>query len=71
MEFSYKERLHTEDRRFHGNWKQDDLLKGECFDIVVADCLLGSIDGFARYFEVELFGKLKRQDIYHWSRALS
>lgn len=60
LEFSYKEKLRTEDRILHGNWMQDDFLNGECFDIVIADYLLGAIDGFAPYFQVELFGRLKR-----------
>ena len=60
LEFSYKEKLRTEDRILHGNWKHDDLLNRECFDIVVAGYLLGAIDGFAPYFKMELFGRLKR-----------
>ena len=64
LEFSYKEKLRTEDRIFHENSKQDDSLKGECFDIVVADYLLGAIDCFSSHFQTELFGRLKRQDIY-------
>ena len=52
LEFSYKEKVRTEDRILHGNWQQDDFLKGECFDIVVADYLLRAIDSFAPYFQV-------------------
>lgn len=41
-----------------GNWARDDFLSGERFDTVIADYLLGAIDGFAPYFQDKLFERL-------------
>ena len=42
-----------------GNWADPDLLAGEKFDTVVADYLLGAIEGFAPYFQSDLFTRLR------------
>ena len=42
-----------------GNWADDQLLKGEVYDTVLADYLLGAIDGFAPYFQPYLFPRLR------------
>lgn len=42
-----------------GNWTDPDLLAGERFDTVLADYLLGSIEGFAPYFQDQLFARLR------------
>lgn len=42
------------------NWLNQLLLQGKTFDTVVADYLLGAIDGFAPYFQEELFARLYR-----------
>jgi hypothetical protein len=38
------------DRILLGNWADPALLAGEAYDTVLADYLLGAIDGFAPYF---------------------
>lgn len=43
-----------------GNWTDEALLSGQRFDVVLADYLLGAIDGFAPYFQDQLFGRLHR-----------
>ena len=48
-----------QDRLLVGNWADPDLLAGEQFDTVVADHLLGAIEGFAPYFQTALFGRLR------------
>ncbi len=42
-----------------GNWADPDLLAGEQFDTVLADHLLGAIEGFAPYFQTALFARLR------------
>lgn len=51
--------LRPEDRLVIGNWTDPGLLEGEVFDTVVADYLLGAIDGFAPYFQDQLFARLR------------
>lgn len=46
------------DRLVVGDWKDPSLLAGETFDVVIADYLLGAVDGFAPYFQEELFARL-------------
>ncbi|MCB9745072.1 MAG: class I SAM-dependent methyltransferase, partial [Alphaproteobacteria bacterium] len=50
--------LRPQDRLVVGNWTDPTLLEGERFDTVVADYLLGAIDGFAPYFQDQLFSRL-------------
>ena len=47
------------DRVVLGNWADPDLLAGETYDTVLADYLLGAIDGFAPYFQERLFARLR------------
>lgn len=47
------------DRIIVGNWADPTLLAGERYDIVLADYLLGAIDGFAPYFQHRLFARLR------------
>ena len=49
----------AQDRLIVGNWSDPDLLAGEQFDTVLADYLLGSIEGFAPYFQESLFERLR------------
>lgn len=35
-----------------GNWRDERFLEGQVFDTVLADYLVGAIDGFAPYFQV-------------------
>jgi len=47
------------DRVILGNWVDTNLLKGEIYDTVIADYLLGAVDGFSPYFQPYLFGRLR------------
>lgn len=51
--------LRPVDQFLEGNWANPELLKGEVFDTVLADYLLGAIDGFAPYFQSYLFKRLR------------
>ena len=42
-----------------GNWQDAAFLHGERYDVVLADYLLGAIDGFAPYFQDRLFPRLR------------
>ena len=53
------DRKRPEDRLVLGNWSDPLLLAGERFDTVVADNLLGAIEGFAPYFQTSLFPRLR------------
>lgn len=51
-------RLRPQDRLLVGNWVDSTLLKGEVFDTVLADYLLGAVEGFSPYFQPHLFNRL-------------
>lgn len=51
--------LRSQDAIVVGNWADPELLEGERFDTVLADYLLGAIEGFAPYFQPELFARLR------------
>lgn len=48
-----------QDRLLLGNWLDGELLKGEVFDTVLADYLLGAVEGFSPYFQQDLFRRLR------------
>lgn len=48
-----------QDRIIVGNWADPELLRDERYDIVLADYLLGAVEGFAPYFQPWLFGRLR------------
>ncbi len=48
------------DRLVLGDWTDASLLAGEVYDVVLADYLLGAVDGFAPYFQDKLFARLAR-----------
>ncbi|MEL6860541.1 MAG: class I SAM-dependent methyltransferase [Pseudomonadota bacterium] len=48
-----------DDKIILGNWAKADLLKGETYDTVLADYLLGAVEGFAPYFQSYLFARLR------------
>ncbi|MCZ6793109.1 MAG: class I SAM-dependent methyltransferase [Planctomycetota bacterium] len=48
------------DRIACGDWSDPLFLQGETFSVVVADYLLGALDGFAPYFQDRLFERLRR-----------
>lgn len=52
-------RLRPGDGLVVGNWADETLLAGERFDTVLADYLLGAIEGFAPYFQAQLFRRLR------------
>ncbi len=43
-----------------GNWADPELLRGEVFDTVLADYLLGAVEGFAPYLQDQLFARLRK-----------
>ncbi len=51
--------LRPHDRVVLGNWADPELLKGDVYDTVLADYLLGAIEGFAPYFQSYLFKRLR------------
>ncbi len=48
-----------QDQVIEGNWADPNLLKGDVFDTVLADYLLGAIEGFAPYFQPYIFARLR------------
>lgn len=53
------DRMRPRDRLVVGNWTDPDLLAGERYDTVLADYLVGAMDGFAPYWQDRLFGRLR------------
>jgi len=53
------ERIRDVDRLVVGNWMDPELLAGEQYDVVLADYLLGAIEGFAPYWQDQLFQRLR------------
>lgn len=53
------DRARSCDRLIVGNWLDPELLAGETFDVVIADYLLGAVDGFAPYWQDQLFPRLR------------
>lgn len=49
----------SQDRIELGNWASDQLLKDEVYDTVIADYLLGAVEGFAPYFQPYLFTRIR------------
>lgn len=47
-----------QDRIIVGNWADPQLLAGERFDTVLADYLIGAVEGFAPYFQERMFARL-------------
>lgn len=48
-----------QDRLVLGNWMDPGLLSGEVFDVVLADYLIGAVEGFGPYFQTHLIRRLK------------
>ncbi len=59
LEREFSSRLRPRDRIVVGNWTDPLLLHCEVFDVVLADYLLGAVDGFAPYFQDRLFTRLR------------
>lgn len=51
--------LRPQDALVIGNWTDDALLRGQQFHTVLADYLVGALDGFAPYFQDVLFDRLR------------
>lgn len=52
------QRLRAQDSLLVGDWTNSDLLAGETFDTVLADYLVGAVEGFSPYFQPQLFARL-------------
>ncbi|MEO1187941.1 MAG: class I SAM-dependent methyltransferase, partial [Pseudomonadota bacterium] len=48
-----------DDKIVLGNWASADLLKGETYDTVLADFLIGAVEGFAPYFQAYVLARLR------------
>lgn len=53
------EARHPGGRLVVGNWTDEALLDGERFETVLADYLLGAIEGFAPHYQTRLFERLR------------
>ncbi len=47
-------RQRPQDRLLLGNWADSDFMVNERFDTVIADYLLGAVDGFVPYWQIPL-----------------
>ncbi len=59
VEAAMQSNKRPQDKIVFGNWASADLLKGELFDTVLADYLLGAVDAFAPYFQPYMFARLR------------
>ena len=59
MRRHFEQQLRPQDKIIAGNWLNHELLSGDSFKTVVADYLLGALEGFAPYFQSQLFRRLK------------
>ncbi|MDR7154809.1 hypothetical protein J2W40_001624 [Sphingobium xenophagum] len=48
-----------QDRIIVGNWADPALLAGDRFDTILADYLVGAVEGFAPYFQERMFARLR------------
>lgn len=51
--------MRAHDRLLVGNWMDPELLAGEQYDTVLADYLVGAIEGFAPYWQDRIFARLR------------
>ena len=54
-----REQQRADDKIIIGNWVDPALLKGQVFDTVIADYLLGAVEGFSPCFQPYLFRRLR------------
>jgi len=52
-------KMRSSDRLIVGNWNDASFLGNEVFDTVLAEYLLGAIEGYAPYFQYQLFARLR------------
>lgn len=50
--------MRSQDKIVVGNWADKQFMPGEMYDTVIADYLLGAIEGFSPYFQSYLFPRL-------------
>jgi len=58
LQSEFSQKIRSQDQIIHGNWLHQGFLEEQSFDVILADYLLGSIDGFAPYFQDQLFLRL-------------
>lgn len=51
--------IRPQDRTLLGNWADPSFLAGEAFETVLAEYLLGAVEGYAPYFQENLFRRLR------------
>lgn len=56
---TFSSKMRDNDILMKGNWLDHTMLVGEEFDVVLADYLIGAMDGFSPYFQDEIFNRLK------------
>lgn len=54
----HADRVRPQDRLIVGDWAEPGLLAGELYDVILADYLIGALDGFAPYFQDRLFARV-------------
>ncbi len=57
-----KDSQRPQDQIIVGNWVNGDMLKGDIYETVIADYLLGAIEGFSPYFQPYLFQRLRQHN---------
>jgi hypothetical protein len=50
MQRKFTGRLSVDTEIVYGNWQDEEFLDGRQFDVILADYLIGAIDGFAPYY---------------------
>ncbi|RZJ19663.1 MAG: hypothetical protein EON91_00065 [Brevundimonas sp.] len=53
------DRLRSQDRLLVGNWVDPALLEGQVYDTVLADYLIGAVEGFSPYFQSQMLRRLR------------
>ncbi|MEL6180516.1 MAG: class I SAM-dependent methyltransferase [Myxococcota bacterium] len=59
LEAQFADQMRSDDRVVVGNWRDPIMLHNERYDVVLADYLIGAIDGFAPYFQDQLLTRLR------------
>mmetsp|Transcript_8443 Transcript_8443/g.24374 ORF Transcript_8443/g.24374 Transcript_8443/m.24374 type:complete len:203 (+) Transcript_8443:522-1130(+) len=57
---SVKGHMREQDKVVIGNWDDETFLEGEVYDVILADYLIGAMDGFSPYTQDLIFERLKR-----------
>lgn len=59
IEAAVGRKLRPQDQLVVGDWTDPRLLADEAFDTVLADYLLGAVEGFSPYFQPQMFRRLR------------